>query len=82
MSSSTREGDVAVTDGLTRPATAAALRELARLHGLELSDAMASDLLPDYDQQQRWLAELRLVLGDEEEPATAFSAVGVRDGHG
>jgi hypothetical protein len=68
-----------VTDGLRSPTTASALKELARLHGLELSDAEASDLLPDYDQQQRWLAELRLVLGDEEEPATVFSAAGARD---
>jgi hypothetical protein len=50
------------------------------LHGLELSDAEASDLLPNYDQQQRWLAELRLVLAEEEEPATVFSAAGARDG--
>jgi hypothetical protein len=55
------------------------LRKLAHLHGLELNDAEASDLLPDYDQQQRWLAELRLVLGEGEEPATVFSAAGARD---
>ena len=69
-----------MTDALTTERTALALRELARLHGLKISDADARDLLPDYDQQQRWLAELRLVLDEGEEPATVFSAAGARDG--
>jgi hypothetical protein len=54
------------------------IRERARLNGLELSEADALDLQPYFDQHQRWLARLRDVLGDEEEPATRFSA-GARD---
>ena len=69
-----------MTDGLAHPATASAIKELARLHGVELSDAEALDVLPFYTQQQRWLAELRLVLNEAEEPATVFSAAGARDG--
>ena len=69
-----------MTDALPTERTAPALKDLARLHGLELSDAEARDLLPQYDQQQRWLAELRLVLDEAEEPATVFSAAGAHDG--
>jgi hypothetical protein len=69
-----------VTNGLTRQSTVLALRERARLNGLELSEADARDLQPYYDQQQRWLEQLRRVLDDDEEPATLFSAAGARDG--
>jgi hypothetical protein len=69
-----------VTNGLKSQTTEEKLRERARLNGLELSEADARDLLPYYDQHQRWLVHLRRVLADEEEPATMFSAAGARDG--
>jgi hypothetical protein len=50
------------------------LRERARWTGLELSEEDARDLLPYHNQHRRWLESLRRVLGEEEEPATEFSA--------
>jgi hypothetical protein len=55
------------------------LRELARWNGLELSEEDARDLLPYHNQHRRWLETLRRVLGEEEEPATEFSAAGSRN---
>ena len=52
------------------------LRERARCSGLELSAEEVRDLLPYHIQHQRWLATLRRVLSNEEEPATEFSAAG------
>ncbi len=52
------------------------LRERARWNGLELSEEDARDLLPYHNQHRRWLEALRRVLGEEEEPATKFSAAG------
>ena len=69
----------AETNDLTRQATVLELRELARLNGLELSEADVRDLQPAYDQQQNWLEAQRRVLDDGEEPATVFSAVEARD---
>ena len=55
------------------------LRERARWNGLELSEEDARDLLPYHNQHRRWLEALRRVLGEEEEPATEFSAAGSRN---
>jgi hypothetical protein len=55
------------------------LRERARWSGLELSEADARDLLPYHNQHRRWLETLQRILGDEEEPATEFSAAGSRN---
>ena len=55
------------------------LRELARWNGLELSEEDVRDLLPYHNQHRRWLETLRRVLGEEEEPATEFSAAGSRN---
>lgn len=55
------------------------LRERARWNGLELGEEDARDLLPYHNQHRRWLETLRRVLGDEEEPATTFSAAGSRN---
>ena len=55
------------------------LRERARWNGLELSEEDARDLLPYHNQHRRWLETLRRVLGEEEEPATEFSAAGSRN---
>ena len=55
------------------------LRERARWNGLELSEEDARDLLPYHNQHRRWLEKLRRVLGEEEEPATEFSAAGSRN---
>ena len=55
------------------------LRERARWNGLELSEEEARDLLPYHNQHRRWLEKLRRVLGDDEEPATKFSAAGSRN---
>jgi len=55
------------------------LRQRARWSGLELSEKDARDLLPYHNQHRRWLETLRRVLGEEEEPATEFSAAGSRN---
>ena len=55
------------------------LRERARWTGLELSEEDARDLLPYHNQHRRWLEALRRVLGEEEEPATEFSAANSRN---
>jgi hypothetical protein len=55
------------------------LRERARWTGLELSEEDARDLLPYHNQHRRWLESLRHVLGEEEEPATEFSAANSRN---
>jgi hypothetical protein len=70
----------AVANGPKRQSTVEELRELARVNGLALSEEDARDLQPYYDQQQRWLEQLRSVLDAKEEPATQFSATGTRDG--
>ena len=57
----------------------AELRERARWNGLELSEEDARDMLPYHDQHRRWLQTLRRVLGEEEEPATEFSAANSRN---
>ena len=69
-----------MANGPKRQSTVEELRDLARVNGLEISEADARDLQPYYDQQRRWLAELRAVIGDAEEPASTYSAAGARDG--
>jgi hypothetical protein len=66
-----------VTDNQQTPITWVEVRERARCNGLQLSEADARGLLPYHDQHRRWLQTLRRVLGEGEEPATAFSASGV-----
>ena len=72
-------GHAAVTDSQQDSTAWVELRERARWNGLELSEEDARDLLPYHNQHRRWLEALRRVLGEEEEPATAFSAAGSRN---
>jgi hypothetical protein len=69
----------AETGDLSAQEVIAEVRERARLNGLVLSDAEARDLQPYFAQHQRWLAKLRGVLGEGEEPATRFQAEDARD---
>jgi Asp-tRNA(Asn)/Glu-tRNA(Gln) amidotransferase C subunit len=62
------------------PATAADLVHLARLNGLELSEAEAEELRPFYGRMQGWLATLRQVLAEDEEPTTILVAERGGDG--
>ena len=75
-----REDHTEATRGVPDVTEARKIRELARVNGLALGEEDARDLQPYYDQQRRWLAELRAVIGDAEEPATTYSAAGTRDG--
>jgi hypothetical protein len=68
-----------VTDSQHYSTAWAELRERARWTGLELSEEDARDLLPYHNQHRRWLESLRRVLGEEEEPATEFSAANSRN---
>jgi hypothetical protein len=72
-------GDAAVTDSQHYSTAWVELRERARWTGLELSEEDARDLLPYHNQHRRWLESLRRVLGEEEEPATEFSAANSRN---
>lgn len=72
-------GHAAVTDSQQDSTAWVELRERARWSGLELSEEDARDLLPYHNQHRRWLETLRRVLGEEEEPATEFSAAGSRN---
>jgi hypothetical protein len=72
-------GHVAVPDGETPEIAWPRLIALARRNGLELSEADARDLQPYFAQHQRWLAELRRVVGEDEEPATVFRVAGAGD---
>ena len=72
-------GHAAVTDSQQDSTAWVELRERARWNGLELSEEDARDLLPYHNQHRRWLETLRRVLGEEEEPATEFSAAGSRN---
>jgi len=75
-----REDHTEATRGFPHVTEARKIGELARVNGLALSEEDARDLQPYYDQQRRWLAELRAVIGDAEEPATTYSAAWTRDG--
>jgi hypothetical protein len=72
-------GDAAVTDSQHYSTAWVELRERVRWTGLELSEEDARDLLPYHNQHRRWLESLRRVLGEEEEPATEFSAANSRN---
>ena len=72
-------GDAGVTDSQHYSTAWVELRERARWTGLELSEEDARDLLPYHNQHRRWLESLRRVLGEEEEPATEFSAANSRN---
>jgi hypothetical protein len=71
-----------VSSGSGSPVTATDLARLARLNGLELSEAEAEELRPFYDRMQAWLATLRRVLAEDEEPATILVAGRGGDGRG
>ena len=64
-----------MSSGSGSPVAAVDLVRLARLNGPELSEAEADELRPFYDQMQAWLATLRRVLAEHEEPATTFAAM-------
>ena len=66
--------------GEGRRPTASDLICLARLNGVELSQAEADELLPYYDQMQHWLGALRRALGEDQEPATIFVPASEGDG--
>jgi hypothetical protein len=72
-------GHAAVTDTQHDATAWVELRERARWNGLEFSEEDARDLLPYHNQHRRWLESLRRVLGEEEEPATEFSAANSRN---
>jgi hypothetical protein len=72
-------GRVAVPDDETDEMAWPRLIALARRNGVELSEAEARDMQPYFAQHQRWLAELRRVLGEDEEPATVFRVTGAGD---
>jgi hypothetical protein len=57
-----------------QPVTPHDLVVLAKCNGLSLTEAEAAELLPSYVQMQGWLARLRQVVDDQEEPAICFSA--------
>jgi hypothetical protein len=72
-------GHVAVPDDETDEMAWPGLIAFARRNGVELSEVEARDMQPHFAQHQRWLAELRRVLGDDEEPATVFRVTGPDD---
>jgi hypothetical protein len=72
-------GHDAVPEVGTPEAELSRLIALARRNGVELSEADARDMLPYFAQHQRWLAELRRVVGEGEEPATVFRVAGAGD---
>jgi hypothetical protein len=72
-------GHVAVPEVGTSETELSRLIALARRNGVELSEADARDLQPYFAQHQRWLAELRRVVGEDEEPATVFRVAGASD---
>jgi hypothetical protein len=75
-------GHGAVPDGETDETEWTRLVARARQSGVDLSEADARDMHPYFARHQRWLAEMRHVLGEDIEPATVFRVDGAGDGRG